>query len=230
MRFPIFITTLCVSLSIYGTALCATMIESKEAEAGLQKTWIEGNRLRVETGEENQYMLMDFDKRTMYLVNEYRRTALDMSKIASEHTTDQPASNLIDYKVVKKGDGPVIAGYATEHYAVMKDDITCLETYNSTKATSSLNLMGFITGMNEMFPEMGTLGLDDDPCKFAETALQYEKIGIPLRIIKNGIENYTVTRLEKNATVPEGGFSVPEGFRMIDYSQMVLDMAKDEQK
>jgi len=223
---PIFVysaTAFCLLLALAQPAAGAVMIQSKESEAGVQKTWIEGNRLRVETEDVRQYMLLDFDKRTMYLVNQDRETVVDMSGLASAQGSGDAAKSESGFQVVKKGAGPVIAGFASDHYVVRIGETTCMEAYTSTDAVTNLKLQGFIRGMIDMFPNAGTLVRDDDPCRFAETALQYEEIGIPLRITKNGAENYNVIRIEQEASLPEHGFNIPNGYKTIDYSQMVQE-------
>lgn len=223
MPIYLYSIVLCLLVVLSQPASGAVMIQSRESEAGVQKTWVEGNKLRVETEDVRQYMLLDFDKRTMYLINQDRQTAVDMRGLASEQGTEDPINTASGFRVVSKGDGPVIAGYASDHYAVLIEDRICLEAYTSTDAVTSLKLHGFIRGMNDMFPHAGTLARDDDPCRFAETALQYEKIGIPLRLTRDGTENYRVIRIKEDVPIPEEGFSIPAGYETIDYSQMVQE-------
>lgn len=228
MHSLIYIAFLSLMLFVPETALTATLIMSQEAEGGMQSTWVEENRLRVQADGQDDYMLMNFDKRTLFLVQPKHQTAIDMSEIANEHPANAESRNKPVHKVIKKGVGPEFAGYATEHYAVVINGTTCLETFTSTKAATELDLYDFITGMNEMFPRPETFAFGNDPCLLAEAALHYEKIGIPLRIIKDGVEAYSVIKFEKNATVPQGGFSVPEGYTVKSYTQMLMEGTKAE--
>lgn len=223
------IVVFCLVMSVSGPAGAAAMIESFEEGAGsVQKTWVDGARLRVETGDENQYMLMNFTGRTMYLVNHERGSVLDMSGIAAELAGGGKSDfTRPEYTVNNMGAGPDIAGHPTEHYVVSFKGNGCLEAFTSRRAVQELGLQEFIAGMNEMFPQTGT-HVPDDPCQFAEAALDYGKIGVPLRLLRNGEERYRVLRLEKNAPVPAGGFMVPEGYVLIDYSRMVREMKQGE--
>ena len=222
------IVVFCLAMGASGPAGAAAMIESfEEGAGGVQKTWVDGDRLRVETGDENQYMLMNFTARTMYLVNHDRESVLDMSGIAAELAGGRSDFTRPEYTVTRMGAGPDIAGHQTEHYVVSFKGDSCLEAFTSPGAVKELGLQEFIAGMNEMFPQTGT-HVPDDPCQFAEAALDYGKIGVPLRLLKNGKERYRVLRLEKNAPVPAGGFMLPEGYGVVDYSRMVQEMKPGE--
>lgn len=226
MRLLAYTTFLCLLLSLTEPVTGATLIESRESDTGIQKTWVDGNRLRVETEDQNQYMLLHFADRTVYLVNHDRQTVVDMSGLAladQPHSVPAPAG----YRIINRGSGPEIAGFASVRHDVVIGEKTCLEAYTSIKAMSDLDLLGFIRGMNEMFPQAVPETAKDDPCLHAETALKYEEIGIPLRLVKNGSESYRVISLTAEAALPEGGFVPPSGYRQINFSQMVKETMED---
>ena len=207
------------------SAYSATLIESEEPNAGIQKTWIEGAKLRVAPEGEDQYMLMNFNDRTMHIVHPGKMQVIDMTNIVATHNKDEAKTDSSVYTVQHTGQGPIIAGYQTEHYTVSLDGKKCFESFTSTKAVQEMGLNHFIAGMNDMFPRENSMDEGTNPCLNAENALDYGKIGLPLRLVEeNGEVIYSITLLKKGVDVPEDGFALPEKFMVIDYGQMVEQM------
>lgn len=216
-----------LTASVPVSGLCAILIESRESEENIQKTWVEGNLLRAETAESTQYMLMDFTGKKMYLVSPEKKQALDMSGIIATLPDDSQGMEKPDFTVTHPGSGPEIAGYPTEHYIVSHNGKKCVESFTSRKVANDFALQEFIVGMKEMFPQEEDTSGNKNPCAKAEDALDYQKIGIPLRVVEeDGEDSYLIVRLKKNAQLPEGGFSVPAGFHIIDYNEMILRMSQ----
>ncbi len=229
MRINIALILFIQFISIHSQALSATLIESLESDAVVQKTWVEGDQLRAETVESSQYMLMDFSRKKMYLVNPENKQVLDMSGIVASISESGKNMEEPDYTVTHVGNGPDIAGYPTKHYTVSFKGKKCIESFTSNKVVNEFSLLGFINGMKEMFPQGDDMNEKENPCAKAENALEYKKIGLPLRLVEeDGEESYRIIRLEKNAPIPSGGFSVPEDFHVIDYGEMILRMTQKQ--
>lgn len=208
----------------------ATLIESHESNAGLQKTWIDGDKLRVTSEGGSQYMLLNFTQKTMHIVYPDKMQVMDMSKAVGSSSSDNPDSGKQIYTVEKKGKGPTVAGFQTDHYVVSHKGIECFESFTSMQAVKEMGLDQYLSGMSKMFPRENSPETNDNPCINAENALDYEKIGIPLMLIEqDGSETYRISKLEKDAPLPAGGFSIPEGFSIIDYGQMVQHMMQPGQ-
>lgn len=218
-----------LAVSFNGPAFSATLIESQESGAGIQKTWVEGAQLRVETDDSSQYMLMDFTQHKMYLVHPENNQVMDMSKIVVSLGSDSQDQLIPQHTVQHLGKGPVIAGYPTEHYSISVNGEKCFESFTSTQAVDDFALHAFIAGMKKMFPGNNGLIQSKDPCRRAEDELDYKKIGLPLKIIEqNGEESYAVIKLEKNAPMPAGGFAVPQDFHVIDYGEMIMRIMQQQ--
>jgi len=229
MNKTLFVTLFLFTVTLPQMTYAATLIESKESNVGLQKTWIEGDRLRVTSEDGEQYMLMNFTQRTMHVVYPDKMQVMDMSNLIDSLSNDNNTRNNQVFTVEKKGKGPAVAGYQTDHYVVYHKGERCFESFTSLQAVKELDLEHFISGMNEMFPRENTPETNDNPCVNAENALEYEKIGIPLMLIEqDGSETYSISKFEKNAPLPAGGFSIPEGFTVIDYKQMVQQMMQPD--
>jgi hypothetical protein len=220
---------LLVAIIFFRPAFSATLIESQESGAGIQKTWVDGTQLRVETEDSAQYMLMDFSQHKLYLVHPENSQVMDMSKIVAGFGADSQDQLISRHTVLHLGKGPVIAGYQTEHYRINVNGEKCFDSFTSTQAVDDFALQAFIDGMKEMFPKNDLLMQKEDPCSKAEKILDYKQIGLPLKISKkNSGKTYVVIKLEKNASVPEGGFTVPQDFHIIDYGEMILRIMQQQ--
>jgi hypothetical protein len=133
--------------------------------------------------------------------------------------------------VKKVGAGPEIAGYSTVHYTISAQDIICQDVYVSTKAMkdiASKNIMKYMQEMSETDMEE-TGNASRTPCDYADQGVDYVELGFPMRtmyIERN--QAYEVTAIQLHATLPAGGFELPEGMQIMDMGQM-MDMIRGMQ-
>lgn len=201
-------------------ANAANLVEMKQAQEGLQKIWIEGKKIRVDTPGDI-YMIMDFGTNRMYTVNTREKTVMDMSSYLQKNRASGATAYQVE--IQKKDATPRIAGYATREYTTRVNGQHCATSYVSLRASQDAGLGPIIEAMSYMnFNPMVEQFMD--PCEKAsvQIAKQYQKLGVPLRQMgKNGEFIYEVTRIEKNAALPKGGFSLPKGYPVTDiYKQM----------
>lgn len=165
---------LVVAVNFSKPAFSASLIESQESGTGIQKTWIEDARLRVETGDSDQYMLMDFSQHRMYIVFPENKQVMDMSKIVANFGSGSQDQHISRHTVRHLGQGPVIAGYQTEHYRISVNGEKCFDSCTSPQAVDDFALQAFIDGMKEMFPKNDLLMRKENPCGRAEKLLDYK--------------------------------------------------------
>jgi hypothetical protein len=92
----------------------AVAIDTKDDEGLNQTLWLENGKMRVDSGEEEGYMLFNAKTNKMYIVDPEEKKVMDMSSFL---TKSSAGKNRFKMKVKKRGKGPVIAGYSTSHYA-----------------------------------------------------------------------------------------------------------------
>ena len=208
----------------------ATLIESKDKEGGIQKMWIQGSKMRMDFSHEKGYSLFDAKARKMYVVNPNEKTIMDVSWTLEETKTSGKSKYKI--KFTKKGSGPSIAGYATNHFEFFVNDNKCKDEFLSLKALNDIEAHEIFDAM----PKQGPMDLEGmppgmiSPCDAVAASLgeQYKKYGFPLRIIdKTGTVDSEVTRISKNSPPPRGGFDPPSGYtvrKMGDMNKMMREM------
>jgi len=196
----------------------ATLIEREDSQMGSSKMWVDGNNMRAQV-DNGSYMLMNFKRKQMYIVNTPRREIID----ASEMMKNRPAAAGLKVEIKRSGKGPVIAGYSTQKYDLMVNGRRCEQSLVSMKALKD-------SGLVDMMESMGDIDFDPrgdaykSPCDKADGifAIRMKKIGLPLaEINERGQVVDKVLRIEKNSKLPAGGFKRPSGYRTVTMQQMM---------
>lgn len=160
---------------------------------------------------------------------------MDMSGFLAENTAPG-AAVAVDVKLVRKGAGPAIAGYPTDHYVVTANGKRCGEEFLSNKAMDDLKATAVASERFWQFGEESASGMGgarSDPCDLAGSQLgrSYRSSGIPLRVLgADGSLDMEVTRIVKNAAPPPGGFALPSGYAVIDMQQQMQDAMRQMQQ
>jgi hypothetical protein len=202
----------------------ATLIELTAGDGDQQKMWLEGHKMRVEVNAQPSYILMDTKNRKLYTVNTKEREAMDMSSIIGKNkgkktqTTGQKAS------LVKKGKGPTIAGYSTVHYELLLGSHKCSDEYLSRKALADIATPEVFDALSQMSAATPMATEMMDPCDAASITLSssYKRLGYPLRTLgADGKLEMEVKRIVKNAPAPPGGFTIPKGYKVTNFEQVM---------
>ena len=190
----------------------ATFVEYRIEQEPVQ-LWLQGDQVRLSDLSGNQYMLMDVNQKTLYLVEETQQILLDLSAALRKKPARKDDQLLqVVVKELKKraekydidiehvGAGPVVAGFPTQRYRVVAADEVCVEYMISKEATSlfSADLLNLIRNQDQYMPAGSSLvSLETEPqtlseslvgmgpCELGEYYLEYTlaKYGVPLRVM-----------------------------------------------
>jgi len=217
-------------LAVQQAAVAAVLIESKQGDGSIDKVYIKGAQVRIDSSVEPGYVLINTDKGTMHAVNHNEKQIMDIGEAISQNKQTMPNKNKYNIKFTRKGSGPTIAGYSTTHYVVMVNGQKCSDEYTSKKMMNDLGVEKTFKKLMAMFkdlvPDMSGM-MNQDPCMAAEQQISenYMKHGFPMRSVnKDGSLETEVVRIKKKASVPAGGFDFPKGYKMVDMSQMMQGM------
>ncbi len=218
-------------LAVQQVAFSAVLIESKQGNGSIDKVYIKGAQVRIDSSTEPGYVLINTDKGTMHAVNHTEKQIMDIGEAISQNKQTMPGKNKFDIKFSKKGSGPTIAGYSTTHYVIMVNGQKCSDEYTSKKLMNDLGVEKTFNKLMTMFkdlaPDMSGMMMNQDPCMAAEQQIlgNYMKHGFPMRSVdKNGSLETEVVKVKKKASLPAGGFDFPKGYKMVDMSQMMQGM------
>jgi len=233
------VSTACLGLAAavaMSTVSAATLLESKDSKGMVQSIYFEGAKMRAQERGAKEYMLFDMAKQKMYAVNPGDRQVVDLSGFLAQRSGKSGSARKVAAKLSRKGAGPTVAGYATEHYVVTANGKKCADEYLSKKAMADLKAT--MTASERFWqlgedyqPGMG--GAMSDPCDLVDTQIgkSYKKYGLPLRVVEaDGSLSMEITRISKNAALPPGGFSVPAGYAVVDAHKQMQDAMREAQK
>lgn len=213
-----------------------TLVESSDSDGAVQEVYFEGANMRAQERGGTEYMLFDMANRKMYAVNPKEREVIDLSGFLAQRSAKSRSTAKVDAKLTRKGAGPTVAGYATEHYVSTASGRKCADEYLSKKAMDDLRATML---SSERFWELGKefdsgmTGAAFDPCDLAEAQLgkSYQEYGLPLRVVDaDGSVSVEVTRIVKNAALPAGGFSLPKGYAVVDMSKKMGEAMREAAK
>ncbi|NOY66401.1 MAG: hypothetical protein GXP13_03205 [Gammaproteobacteria bacterium] len=209
-----------VILSIPLASFSATLIEHEDPENS-SRIWIDGSNIRIEMDRNGQYMLVDAKRNTVFIVEPAKRELIDMSEMVQQSKNTHGLKVKVDYV----GKGPVIAGYSTKKYKLSVNGKQCELSLVSRQALKDTRIGGLMEKMDSMkFNPMADQYLSD--CERADGlfSVKMKNLGMPLATIdQGGVLRDKVKRITKNATLPEGGFKIPSGFRRVTMQQKMRE-------
>jgi hypothetical protein len=224
-----FLALLCV-FCLPG-AQAATLMEIRDAQ-GLTRVYTAGGKSRIEAPDEQGYMVIDSNRRSMIAVMPKERKVLDMSE-ALDMDAAAPPANAPRASFAKKGSGPTVAGYPTTEYGYSMAGKACGTLYTSTQVLKDTDLDQVLETMSRMAEQAGamaaTINTSRDPCQHADSQLvrHVQTIGAPLKVLDNqGRVISEVQRIDKNAALPPDAFAIPAGYEVQNTGRMMKQMPK----
>lgn len=222
------------------TAQAAVVIETTTSNpqgSQKQKVIIDDKNARIEANADaQQFMLVSFGDKKSYMINIKQKQALDMTPPSAppadflKHLQQQQPQNVPDAKVelVKKGDGPEIAGYPTTHYQIIANGNVCSNEFIAEKALQNPQIKAFADYMQSMKEDrkkaMGDfIPKSPEPCIQASEKLgdQVMKLGLSMRSTdhENNVRQ-EVLSIKTDEKIDPSQFKLPEGFEIMTPQQM----------
>jgi len=213
------------------TAHSSILIESVDDDGKKGRVLIDEGRARVDAGTLGGYMLINLNDGSVYAVNHGERAILDLNTpLISTH----PHSNNSTQKAptitfVKKGNGPVIAGYQTIRYRVNIDGMHCFDEYLSEQLLSYPHVKRFVEVIGKSTGADANTGMGvpfdpDAPCESADELADdyYQKFGIPMRTVgSNGLISHEITHVDTKTNPPAGTFTSPPGYKTVTREELI---------
>lgn len=213
---------LCMAVFVSLSVNAATLVETQSGEHGMQKMWIEGSHMRVDMGKGGEYMLADYSKKKIFIIDPVKKEMVDMSQFINDSTRH---SDGLQVRVKLVGSGPAVAGYSTQKYSLSVNGRPCKQALVSHKALEDAKLGPMLEAISSIdINPMGSQFMSECDRAGMLFAKRMKKLGMPLGMIEsNGKITDKVERIVQNAPLPANGFKLPTGFRRITMQQKMMD-------
>jgi len=211
----------------------ATLIEQQDNK-GTQKVFLADQQVRLESGEPSRYRLIDLPSKKAYTIDTKEQRIVEMEVAGTppalpSNMPSLPKASPVEAELVKKGEGPKIAGYATVNYEVTANGKVCSENYFSKEAAKIAHLNEFMEAMYTLSSSRKPKGMPMPPCQQAHDNLEKESmaLGVPMKsVIKWGDKEkvrHEVKRIQTDVTVAKDFFDLPKGFKRITEEEMIKE-------
>ena len=195
-----------------------------------------GKNARINTKGKDDYMLVDFKSNSIYAVDPAKKQILNVSESIPDIGSGKTPEFHLNLKPA--GNGPTIAGYATNKYRISAQGADCGTIYGSREALNGTR------SVKEMFDTMKTMADNHrkslggfasaiPPCQLArmELANHVDKIGAPLKTIdKDGRVETEVLSINHNANVEASNYALPSNYKRISMADKIEEATRSSQE
>lgn len=204
----------------------ATMVEMKDHQGLSQRFYIGDQMARWDMDQGKGYMLIEMNGTRVYTVDTESRV---IAEINTNEIAGAPAAPKGNGSLKREGNGPDIAGYDTDKYALMAGNTKCGEVYLSREALDVKGMRRMWDVMEEMATRASAMAHQfappsQDPCDTADTTImaKMSELGMPMKSFdKQGkLESEIVQIAEGQKTAPDF-FSLPEGYQRFDMNEQM---------
>lgn len=224
-------------ISLTGTftvsSWATTIVERQTGQNFTEKLTLNENYVRIENSrQEAVYTLIDFKKNKMFTINTQQRQAVERSL-----QTDllppalgaklPPAKPVGELKIIDKGKGPKVAGYATHHYQLTAEGKVCADNYLSAEVAKIADLKGFMQLMEKVSMPSEATVTRLPPCLQAQIKLKttLSKKGLPLKNLdEKGEVMSEIKSIKTEVTVPEDFFELPKDYEVVTEEEIQKKM------
>lgn len=224
-----------LSLGVLGAAWminaapAATVIRMESGPAGARSLMtVENGKARMQSEPQNYILIDPSTGQYLYILPDARQTVKMNSAPPAEAGPQAKAAKPAAVKLVRKGAGPRIAGFATQRYQLFANGQLCLNTYLSRDALQRGDLKDFLAGFYRMHAkqkqEYRAVGTQYAPCDDAQETLmgRYAELGLAMRTVDaNGMLRQEVVSMETGIKVNDNVFQAPEGFKQLTHEEFL---------
>ena len=213
-------------ISAINTVSAATLVEVKDENNGRTQIMTDGKKARMDMGEDGSYMVIDYDKHTVYAVLPEQQQIMDLS-------SDMPAmggapAEQVRTELTPAGNGPVIAGYATRKYSLKANGQYCGTIYGSKEAMQATGISQLFDAMKRMIDKqraaMGSYASMMDACTRADMdfASLADTVGVPMKMLDDKGNNASeIISINTSASLPADAFALPASYKKVTMGEQV---------
>jgi hypothetical protein len=215
-------------------ALADIQIKTRSPMGGDSTITSNGKVARMDGGGQPGYMLLDLQSGAMRMVDDQRRSVMEMGMPASGSGT--AVGSAVDVDIADRGAGPSIAGYATRRFDIKANGRLCVSAFGSTKLMKVDGVEALFNALTRIQQQaenmMGAFRGQRDPCEIADLKMAeaYKRIGAPMRVIDaSGQLDSEVVSVDRNVSKPAEFYATPANYQVTNMQQQ-MNQARDQQQ
>lgn len=217
IKLILFISVFLLNSSVL---MAGTVIEIQDEDT-MTTVISDGRQVRINTAD-GEYVIIDYINHGVKFVSPKENQVLLLGAGVISRSSEVTK---VHTRLKNMGAGDNIAGYATQKFSYRANGKPCGIIYGSTQAYQVKGmkaLMGAIQAMMEkQQAALGGFAYMVDDCTLADLALgdHTKFIGVPMRIIENGIVNSEIKSIRLNVNLPADTFVIPASYKTISMQQ-----------
>lgn len=216
-----------MALALPATLFADTVIELNGNNEAM--TFISnGNKARINTRGKNDYMIVDYTSRAIYAVRPDERQIINLNQSIPRLGSSKPPE--LRLALTAAGNGPVVAGYATQSYRLSADGENCGTVHASKEVLNGTGIGDMLDVMNEMAENarkaLGGFAAVIPPCRQAQMSLgsQVDRIGAPLLTVDaHGQVQSEIRSIRKNVSISADSYALPAEYQSAGVADKVMD-------
>lgn len=196
----------------------------------------DGKQARMNTGG-GDYILVNYATQSVKMVQPSERKVMSLNAEDMPRTGNAPT---LQTSIRRLGEGPVIAGYDTVKFSYSVNGRDCGVIYGSQDAYGVSGIKDMFKAMRTMMERqrsmMGGFAGMVDQCTLGdiEMSKNVSKVGVPMRIQKNGATEMEVKSIKLGVALPADTFTVPANYKTVTVKEEMQkagqDMARIQQQ
>lgn len=203
---------------LYSAALWAGTIVEIHNSNELTTLYTDGQFAKIELPM-SEYALVDHEQSDAKIINASKKeiTLLTINDIDPRRDV-----NAVDIKVIKEGQGIMVAGYATQKYRYSANGKMCGIIFGSRAAYEEKGVKEIFSAINilmkKQYAVLGGFARLVDACTLADMQVGdfVHVFGVPMRIEKSGIVDSEVKSISVDVELPVDSFILPADYKVIN--------------
>ncbi len=178
-----------------------------------------GQMARINTRGTDDYMLVNFEKNSIYSVSSEQNQVVNLSDSLPSIGFSEPPK--IEPTLKQLGEGPTIVGYPTTRYRFSANGEHCGSIYASKDALGGTAIEEMLDTLKAMadshMQSLGGFAALIPVCQLAkiELANKFKEIGAPMRVTNNDGEiDSEISKIFKNASVETDYYALPARYQL----------------
>jgi hypothetical protein len=223
-----------LALATSSVALADVQIEYQDITGATGLMRSNGQKVRIDGGQIQGYMLVDGASGDFFLVDSKRQEIL---RVSADEVGGTAEVGALDVSLKPMGGGEKVAGYATGRYDLIANGQLCGTLYGSSELIKNRDIQSMFAAMQGMHRITRSLMAGMVPmlsaCQRANARLAdlVDSSGFVMRVIDDqGRRVLEVISVDINVQMDADFYALPPGMKVVDMDEKMREISKQGQQ